>query len=435
MENAFSSAKISVWWDVENCQVPPNFNPNSIAQNIASALVNSNFHGPTTISSYGDTTRIPLHIQHALSSTGISLNHVPAAKDAKEKKILVDMLLCAIDNPAPANYLLISGDGDFSNALHQLRMRRYNILLAHPCSNSLSLFSAADIVWRWPVLIAGGPPDVHEHSNIVRNAYQPKLSIAPLEANSEKNNKNSNLNDRFVPENSKKSKLVRLAPHEFFSNNDPTKVSKVLNNTDPGSDSDAVGGSDQLLISNVPAVKSLPKVLPCEDLQGLVDVIVITLKTLKDEMVFPSERNITDCIRYGDPKYQMIDVRKALNCANEQQRVVKRRFGALHLYVLANESLWKCVNPLGGLPSHFPEEIWVRIEKFLASSSGCSAILASRCRYEAALILKRLCLGELVLGDVLKILEILITIKNWIIPCHSSWHPITISPMEAKDDN
>jgi len=75
----FSSAKISVWWDIENCQVPRYFNDaNSIAQNITTALFNSNFHGPLSISSYGDTTRIPSHVQHALSSTGISLHHVPA---------------------------------------------------------------------------------------------------------------------------------------------------------------------------------------------------------------------------------------------------------------------------------------------------------------------------------------------------------------------
>jgi len=56
-------------------------------------------------------------------------------------------------------------------------------------------------------------------------------------------------------------------------------------------------------------------------------------------------------------------------------------------------------------------------------------------RYEASLILKRLCLEELVLGDVLQILEIIITIKKWIIPCHSRWQPITIPLTEAKDDD
>ncbi|MCI23606.1 limkain-b1 [Trifolium medium] len=77
-ENPFSSAKISVWWDIENCQVPRNFNPNTIAKNITSALFNSNFHGPLSISAYCDTTGLPFHVQQALSSTGVSLYHVPA---------------------------------------------------------------------------------------------------------------------------------------------------------------------------------------------------------------------------------------------------------------------------------------------------------------------------------------------------------------------
>ncbi|KAM2404556.1 hypothetical protein ACFXTH_031857 [Malus domestica] len=71
-----------------------------------------------SISTYDDTHGIPASVQQALSSSGIALNHVPAGvKDASDKKILVDMLFWAVDKPAPANYLLISGDRDFSNAL------------------------------------------------------------------------------------------------------------------------------------------------------------------------------------------------------------------------------------------------------------------------------------------------------------------------------
>ncbi|CAO2823381.1 unnamed protein product [Amaranthus hypochondriacus] len=68
------------------------------------------------------------------------------------------MLLWAVDNPAPANYLLISGDRDFSNALHQLRMRRYNVLLALPFQASSVLVAAANSVWRWTSLVDGFPP-------------------------------------------------------------------------------------------------------------------------------------------------------------------------------------------------------------------------------------------------------------------------------------
>ncbi|XP_008790498.1 uncharacterized protein LOC103707687 [Phoenix dactylifera] len=158
-EGQYSMSKTSVWWDIENCQVPRACDPHLIAQNIRLALEAMDYRGAVSISAYGDTSKISQTVQQALSSTGISLNHVPAGvKDASDKKILVDMLFWAVDNPPPANYLLISGDRDFSNALHQLRMRRYNILLAQPPNVSQALVAAAKSVWLWKNLLAGGPP-------------------------------------------------------------------------------------------------------------------------------------------------------------------------------------------------------------------------------------------------------------------------------------
>ncbi|KAJ8511642.1 hypothetical protein OPV22_002076 [Ensete ventricosum] len=117
------------------------------------------YRGPVSISAFGDTKKITPSVQQALSSTGIALNHVPAGvKDASDKKILVDMLFWAVDNPPPANYLLISGDRDFSNALHQLGLRRYNILLAQPPNVSQALVAAAKSVWNWKDLVSGGKP-------------------------------------------------------------------------------------------------------------------------------------------------------------------------------------------------------------------------------------------------------------------------------------
>ncbi|CAM0906957.1 unnamed protein product [Alopecurus aequalis] len=155
----YAAAKTSVWWDIENCAVPRNCDPHLIVQNISSALATAGYIGPISVSAYGDTNAIAQHAVHALSSTGVSLHHVPAGiKDASDKKILVDMLFWAIDNPPPANYLLISGDRDFSNALHKLKMRRYNILLAQPPNVSQTLTAAAKSVWLWKSLVAGEPP-------------------------------------------------------------------------------------------------------------------------------------------------------------------------------------------------------------------------------------------------------------------------------------
>ncbi|XP_042398878.1 meiosis regulator and mRNA stability factor 1-like [Zingiber officinale] len=159
LEDDYATVKTSVWWDIENCQVPKVCDSHLIAQNISSALAALGYRGPVSISAFGDTNKIPQSVQQALNSTGIALNHVPAGvKDASDKKILVDMLLWAVDNPPPANYLLISGDRDFSNALHQLSFRRYNILLAQPPNVSQTLVAAAKSVWNWKDLVTGGKP-------------------------------------------------------------------------------------------------------------------------------------------------------------------------------------------------------------------------------------------------------------------------------------
>lgn len=89
------------------------------------------------------------------------------------------MLFWAVDNPAPGNYLLISGDRDFSNALHQLRMRRYNILLAQPQKASAPLIAAAKSVWLWTSLVAGGPPlTTVESSQFVSNSSYGYISAS-----------------------------------------------------------------------------------------------------------------------------------------------------------------------------------------------------------------------------------------------------------------
>jgi NYN domain len=78
VDKLYLEAKMSVWWDIENCQVPRGSDPNLIAQNISTALARAGFTGPVSISAYGDTNGVLPAVQHALSSTGISLHHVPA---------------------------------------------------------------------------------------------------------------------------------------------------------------------------------------------------------------------------------------------------------------------------------------------------------------------------------------------------------------------
>ncbi|GMY17143.1 Meiosis arrest female protein 1 [Fagus crenata] len=646
-EAQYVSAKISVWWDIENCQVPKGCDPHAIAQNISSALVKMNYCGPVSISAYGDTNRITSSVQQALSSTGIALNHVPAGvKDASDKKILVDMLFWAVDNPAPANFMLISGDRDFSNALHQLRMRRYNILLAQPQKASAPLIAAAKSVWLWTSLSAGGPPLSSGESSQFANGFQlhnsnydmPMPMPMPNQAQTQgghypetsqfshsdnqrpsstgsggsggsggggggggrvgdnkykgKNSrKNVTLNKTNVsrtssvpvtsdysyqPENMQ-GKQLKAAPHEFYgsvesvvhqSRSTPNLYHGGANNSGGSNNANNFMGNPQnqypmrlnnpqmqnsyapemphysnthqnhlglqpiphrpdgprfyppphtnvpdmgrLTISDFPNYAQNPpnvhhrtgeeyrpspeppypvrangpqkghnvhggqafrhdtlnnrfppraefpqpvssavggnavpsngvwgshgRPSPSEYVQGLIGVILLALNTLKTEKITPTEANITDCIRYGDPKHRNTDVRKALDSAIEQNMVVMQNAGALQVYVGKNERLWKCVNPIGGNPNQYSKATWDGIQKFLSTSAGRSAMMASQSRYDAALTLRKGCLeGGFALGEILQIVNMVIA-RKWIIHHHSGWQPITINLPETKTD-
>uniref|UniRef100_A0A0E0KE62 NYN domain-containing protein n=1 Tax=Oryza punctata TaxID=4537 RepID=A0A0E0KE62_ORYPU len=176
---AAAKAKTSVWWDIDRCGVPPSCrDPHRVAHSVIAALAAAGCTGPVSIFAYGDAARVAPPVLAALSSTGISLNHVPAgAKDGTDKKMLVDMLFWAFDNPPPGNYLLISGDQDFSDLLHRLRMKRYGILLAQPSNvSSRVLAAAAKTVWSWERLVAGESLLVEStHTHSVPD-YNPKLN-------------------------------------------------------------------------------------------------------------------------------------------------------------------------------------------------------------------------------------------------------------------
>ncbi|XP_024007200.1 uncharacterized protein LOC18011994 [Eutrema salsugineum] len=223
-EAEYSRAKTSVWWDIENCEVPKGWDAYTIAQNVSSALLKMNYCGPVSISAYGDTTLIPLAVQQALSSTGVGLNHVPAGvKDASDKKILVDMLLWAVDNPAPANFMLISGDRDFSNALHQLSMRRYTILLAQPPRASVPLVAAAKNVWLWTSLASGGPPlTCGESSRLVNNGRchvsNQEMSKDPASEQAQSSKPTGSTSDAGDAKDHKASENQRGLPQEMRRN-------------------------------------------------------------------------------------------------------------------------------------------------------------------------------------------------------------------------
>ncbi|PNY01499.1 hypothetical protein L195_g024797 [Trifolium pratense] len=151
---------ISILWDIENCSVPSDVRPEDVAGNIRKALkVHPVIAGAVMMfAAYGDFNAFPRRLREGCHRTGVKLMDVPnGRKDAADKAILLDMLLFALDNPAPASIMLISGDVDFAPALHTLGQRGYTIILVIPAGVGVSsaLCNAGKFVWDWPVVARG----------------------------------------------------------------------------------------------------------------------------------------------------------------------------------------------------------------------------------------------------------------------------------------
>ncbi|KAL0927100.1 hypothetical protein M5K25_001257 [Dendrobium thyrsiflorum] len=80
---------------------------------------------------------------------------VVGGKNSSDRSFMADIVYWVYQNPPPAHFFLISGDKDFANILHRLRMSNYNILLASTDTASAVLCSAATIMWPWNGLVRG----------------------------------------------------------------------------------------------------------------------------------------------------------------------------------------------------------------------------------------------------------------------------------------
>ncbi|KAL6642309.1 hypothetical protein ACP70R_020490 [Stipagrostis hirtigluma subsp. patula] len=150
------TVRVSVWWDFENCHLPNGVNVCRVAPRVAAALRAAGIRGPLSITAFGDVLQLSRSSQEALAATGVSISHVPrSGKNSSDRSFMADLVYWIAQNPPPVHFFLISGDRDFANILHRLRMSNYNILLACPSSATNVLCSAATFMWPWEALVKG----------------------------------------------------------------------------------------------------------------------------------------------------------------------------------------------------------------------------------------------------------------------------------------
>ncbi|TFK53041.1 hypothetical protein OE88DRAFT_1734002 [Heliocybe sulcata] len=153
--------RVAVFLDYDNVRPPAPIAGNVLAGNLR-ALAHR-YGSITMFKAYIKHERLPspksVAYRSALQASGVTLVDCPHndCRDAADKVIIVDMLAFALDYPAPATIVLISGNCDFAYAVSTLRLRGYNVILVAPKAASLTIKSVASLVLDWDSDVLGGP--------------------------------------------------------------------------------------------------------------------------------------------------------------------------------------------------------------------------------------------------------------------------------------
>ncbi|KAL6309093.1 NYN domain-containing protein [Sparassis latifolia] len=144
---------VAVFWDYENCTPPTTVPGYDITNNIRE--IAHKFGSVKQFKAYLElseqSSSKSLNLRSELQSCGVSLTDCPhnGRKEVADKMMIVDMLTYAIDTPAPATLVLITGDRDFVYAVSVLRLRKYRVVLVAPNTTHTSLRSQASEVLDW----------------------------------------------------------------------------------------------------------------------------------------------------------------------------------------------------------------------------------------------------------------------------------------------
>ncbi|KAK6139467.1 hypothetical protein DH2020_026781 [Rehmannia glutinosa] len=404
-------------------------------------------------------------------------------KDASDKRILVDMLFWAVDNPPPANYLLISGDGDFSNALHLLRMRRYNILLAQPQKASALLVAAAKSVWLWTSLSAAGLPlSKVEPAQFVNNGYGYLSDSEPLV------NESTQATQPWIrihlipgsPDSSRTNSSYRDGSHQ---NHNPQSVSENGVSVEPALLPVSSPSTNQPRSFVVPHWPDSPKLTsgpptyvpdignlnlsecPKHDCSSPASLPVSSSSTNHPWSFVMPHRPGSPNLTSSPPTYvpdigslnlsEHLDMIAALllpkhKMEEREDKLLLSLQIALALnvpekgYNAQQKSFKKKCRPgsrLYGVPTHRDTDVkkalsYALEQQLVVQHQLGSAILGTQCRYEAATIMKKMCLKEFSLGEILQILNMVINMKKWIIyDDQSGWKPIKVTVAEINPDS
>ncbi|KAF3555222.1 hypothetical protein F2Q69_00015050, partial [Brassica cretica] len=131
LDKSLHDIKTGIFWNITGCTFPNDIHLDELNQNIKLSIENQG-------------------------------HHVSGDPDMKLNTMFLDILLWALDNPAPSNLMVISEtisqETELSSLLQDLESKGYNIFVAHVEEAGSPVIPPACLEWRLDTLLAGGNP-------------------------------------------------------------------------------------------------------------------------------------------------------------------------------------------------------------------------------------------------------------------------------------
>ncbi|KAJ4904736.1 putative endonuclease or glycosyl hydrolase [Raphanus sativus] len=178
-DKSLHDIKTCIFWNITGCTIPNDIRLDEINQNIKLAIKNQGHHGEVSIKAYWHGTS---GLYQWLHGTINLEKRLSGDHFMKLDAMFVDILLWAVDNPAPSNLMVISETisqaTELSSLLRHLESKGYNILVAHAEEAASPVLPPACLEWRLDTIFAGGNPiNRTNYSRDVLNMIQNDLSF------------------------------------------------------------------------------------------------------------------------------------------------------------------------------------------------------------------------------------------------------------------
>lgn len=143
----------SIIWDIENINMPKDLKVSDVKNELLNLASTHNADVKEFVV-IGSTKQFRENLTFEILENDIALKNIASTKkNAADMSILYHIMNLKDKNPPPYKFIIISGDSDFTELIHQLKESLYEVILVHLNSSKREFIKAATHSVLWTDLL------------------------------------------------------------------------------------------------------------------------------------------------------------------------------------------------------------------------------------------------------------------------------------------